>query len=122
MILVYVESVYAASPGNPKTPVEHMRVAERIAAERGHLAESIVRRTAGRVVTPQGFGDDAFDLSLATRRAVAARAVEESRGGLPGWCGLRRSPPGIPAAMPVSRALAGASGTILHALTSDVYK
>jgi hypothetical protein len=68
--------------GNHQTPREHARAAERIAPERGHVAESIVRTAGGRVVTPEGFSDAAFDVSLAAQRAVAARAVEESRWGL----------------------------------------
>jgi len=80
--LVYVESADANSLGS-QTPREHARVAARIAAERGHPAESIVKTAAGHIITPEGFSDTAFDVSVATQRAAAARAVEESRWGLP---------------------------------------
>jgi hypothetical protein len=80
--LVYIESADANSLGT-ETPLDHLRVAEKIAAERGHPAESFTRTAAGHVLTPEAFGDHAFDFSPRTGRAVAARSVEASQWGMP---------------------------------------
>ena len=81
-LLVYVESVDANSVIG-ETPLDHMRSAETIIAERGHSAESFVRTAAGRVITPPEFSDGAFDCAVRSRRAVAARRVEASQWGMP---------------------------------------
>jgi len=69
--------------GGHETPLEHLRAAEKVTAERGHPAESLVRTASGHILTPPGFSDTAFDLSPRAQRAVAARSVEASQWGMP---------------------------------------
>lgn len=80
--LVYIESVDANSLGG-ETALDHQRAAEKIAAERGHPAETFARTAAGHVLTPEAFADVAFDFAPQTQRAVAARSVEASQWGMP---------------------------------------
>jgi hypothetical protein len=80
--LVYIESVDSTSLAGD-TPLEHMRAAEKVAAERGHPAETFARTASGLIVTPKGFSDVAFDISPRAQRAVAARSLETSQWGMP---------------------------------------
>lgn len=81
--LVYAESVEGSSLGSHETPREHLRAAAKVAAERGHPAESFIRSAAGRIFTPEVFSDTAFDAAVDVRRWVAARSLEASQWGLP---------------------------------------
>lgn len=58
-------------------------MAAKVAAERGHPAESFARTAGGRILTPEGFGDIAFDAAVDARRWAAARNLEASRWGAP---------------------------------------
>jgi hypothetical protein len=80
--LAYIESV---DPNwcKSSTPMEHLRAAEALAAERGHPAEALARTADGRILTPAGSSDIAFDAAPQVQRVVAARSVEASQWGLP---------------------------------------
>jgi len=80
--LIFVESVDANSiPGS--TPLEHLRAAAAIVAERGHRAETFARTGSGHIITPHGFADRALDIAPNQQRASAVRCIEASEWGLP---------------------------------------
>lgn len=82
--LVFVESVVASESFSADlSPLDYLRAASVIAAERGHAAESVTRTAAGHVITPPGFSDNAFDAAPRSQYAAAARGVEASQWGLP---------------------------------------
>jgi hypothetical protein len=80
--LVYIESVDANSVDGD-TVEEHMRSSAKIAEERGFRSLAVARDDAGRVLTPQGFTDDAFHTARDAHVHVAARTLESSCWGLP---------------------------------------
>jgi hypothetical protein len=79
--LLYLESVDANSVAGD-TPEEHLYASQAIAEERGFASLAVTRGDDGQVITPDGFTDDAFDLSTRSQTAVAARTIEASRWGM----------------------------------------
>lgn len=79
--LIFLESVDANSVDG-ETPLEHLRASELIARERGFAALAVARSADGRIFTPEGFTDDALDITP-NGDIAAARTIESSMWGLP---------------------------------------